>query len=64
MANRIVEIKQKRVRSGVELQGIARTDRSTKYIVDSIVIIPEEGQPYPTKEQIARGVQQLLAANE
>jgi hypothetical protein len=60
----IVEFRQKMVRGGVELQGIARSGRGTKYILDSVVILNEEGKDYPSKEQIEAGVSKLYDSAE
>lgn len=49
------------VRGGVELQGIAKSDRGSKYILDSVVILFEEGQQKATKEQLEAAVRQLDA---
>lgn len=63
MGNRITEVRQRLVRGGIELQGIARSDRGTKYIEDSLVIVFGPDRKYPSKEEIQAGVKQLLEAN-
>ena len=60
MGNKITEVRSKLLRSGVELQGIARSDRGTKYIVGSLVIPFEPGKKHPTKEAMERGIKTLL----
>lgn len=62
MGNRITEVRQRLLRSGVELQGIARSDRGTKYIEDSLVIPFGPDKKYPSKTEIEAGVKQLLEA--
>lgn len=60
MGNKVLEVRYKRLRSGIELQGIARSDRGTKYIEDSIVIPLGPDGKYPSKAAIEKGLQKLM----
>lgn len=60
MKKTIFEIRQKMVRGGVELQGIAKSDRGTKFIEDSIVVLTPPGEKRPTKEQLQAAIAELI----
>jgi len=60
MGNKITEVRYRLLRSGVEVQGVARTDRGTKYIEDAIVVPFPSGRKYPSKEALEQAVTKLL----
>lgn len=59
MKKLIFEFRQKMVRGGVELQAISKTNRGTKFISDSIVVLNEEGHERPTHDQILAAIEKL-----
>jgi hypothetical protein len=63
MGNKITEVRAKRLRSGVELQGMARTDRGTKYILDSIVVPFVPGEKYTTIGALEEGMKKLIGGD-
>lgn len=64
MGNKITEIRYRKIRNGIELQGIARSDRGTKYIEDSLVIPLGPGGKYPSRQALEAGVKQLYDAEK
>lgn len=60
MGNKITEVQYKRLRSGIELRGIARSDRGTKYIEDSIVVPFGPKGEYPSKDALESAIQKLI----
>ena len=61
MARPIVEIKRKKVRSGLELQGISRSDRGTKYIVDSVVVETTGRSKEEVNRLVAAAIAEILS---
>jgi hypothetical protein len=59
MGKLIFEVRQKMVRGGIELQAISKSNRGTKYISDSIVVLHEAGQKYPSRQQIMAAIEEL-----
>ena len=60
MPRPVVEIRRRSVRSGVEIQGISRSDRGTKYISDSVVIETAGKSKEEIENAVAAGVARIL----
>lgn len=60
MGNRITVIEMKLLRSGVEVRGIARSDRGTKYIADSVVVPFAPDSKYPSKAALETAIKTLM----
>lgn len=60
MGNRVTAVRMVTVRSGTELQGIARSDRGTKYILGSIVVVHQPGMRKEVQSEIAAAVEMIL----
>lgn len=60
MGRAIQEIKEVKVPSGYEFRAICRSDRGTKYIANSVVVIPEVPGQRPTDAQVEAAVKQLI----
>lgn len=64
LANRVFEIRQRLVPNGIQLEGMSRSDRGTKYIVRSLVVMNEQGSDKPSQEAIEKGIQIVLGEGE
>ncbi len=53
MGNRVFSISYKKVRGGMEVIGQTRSDRGTKYISDSVVVLRGEKTEEEFKEALA-----------
>lgn len=60
MANKVTGIRVREVASGTEVQGIARSDRGSKYIAGSIVVLHLPGMRKQVKKEIAAAVEMLI----
>jgi len=60
MGNKITEVRYRMLRSGIEVQGVARSDRGTKYIEDAVVVPFAPDKKYPSKEALQAAVTKLL----
>ncbi len=59
MGNQITIIKEVRVPGGIEVQAIARSDRGTKYIVKSVVVLRGDKTPAEWKSALGKAVQEV-----
>lgn len=60
MPNRVTAVRMKRVRSGTQIDGIARSDRGTKYVLGSIVVIHQPGMKHEVLDEISAAVETIL----
>lgn len=64
MANRVTAVRMVTVRSGTEIQGVARSDRGTKYILGSIVVIHQPGMRKEVQAEITSAVEMILKGRD
>lgn len=60
MPNRITTVRMVRVRGGTEIQGIASSDRGTKYILNSVVVLHPRGKQKDFETEISQAIENVL----
>lgn len=60
MPNRVTTVRMVRVRGGTEIQGIASSDRGTKYILNSVVVLHPRGKKHEYENEIAEAIESVL----